>query len=72
MHDKMNATSIVGNITLRRPFVSAKKPKKCDEQIMPINEIALKMPFSPAVKFKSHFDTGMMNAQPHVSNATAN
>lgn len=72
MHDRMNATSNVGSITLRRPLVSARKPKMCDEQIMPINEIALNRPFSPAVKFKSHFDTGIINAQPHVSNATAN
>lgn len=72
IHDKMNATSNVGNITLRRPFVSARKPKKCELHIIPINETELKRPFSPAVKFKSHLDTGITNAQPHVSNATAN
>lgn len=68
----MNATINVGSITLRLPFVSARKPKKCELQIMPINDTELKRPFSNALKFKSHFDTGITNAQPHVSKATAN
>ena len=55
-HDKMKAMNSVGNIILRRPFVSAKYPHKLDEQIIPINETALKRPFSTALKFKSHFD----------------
>lgn len=60
----------MGNIIRRRPFVSAKNPHKCDEQIIPANEIALNTPFSLVVNCKSHWDTGIMKEIPHVSKTT--
>lgn len=52
----------------RRPCVSAKKPHRCDEHIIPIYGIPAKIPFCRVVKFKSHSDTGKMNASAPDSN----
>lgn len=54
----------------RLPFVSARNPHKCEEQIIPTNDIALNTPFSLVVNFKSHCDTGIMNETQHVSKTT--
>lgn len=56
---------------LRRPFVSARNPHKCDEQMMPKKPMAFNTPFSAAVNFKSHSDTGKTKLMPHVSIKTA-
>lgn len=58
--DVINAKNKVGSIRHRRPLVSARKPHKCDEHIMPINAIPLRIPFSLAVKRRSHSETGII------------
>lgn len=58
-------------MTRRLPLVSDKNPHKCDEQIIPQNERAPKNPFSLVDILKSHSDTGITNAMPHVSIITA-
>lgn len=50
----MNATSNVGWMIRRRPFLSAKNPHKYDEQIIPKNATEPKMPFSLVVRRRSH------------------
>lgn len=71
MKDIKNATISVGRMTLRRPFVSAKNPHKCEEQIMPKKAAAPRIPFSLVVKFKSHWETGRTNVMPTVSKIKA-
>lgn len=71
MNDIRNAMKSVGRMTLRRPFVSAKKPHKCDVQIMPKKLAAPRMPFSLVVKFKSHCETGKTKVMPTVSKIKA-
>lgn len=68
---KANVIINVGKITQRRPLVSAKKPHKCDEHIMPINAQAPKIPFCDVFKFKSQWDTGITKLIAHVSSKTA-
>lgn len=58
-------------MTQRLPLVSAKNPHKCDEQIIPKNETAPKIPFSLELNRKSHSETGSTKATPHVSINTA-
>lgn len=60
-----------GKMTRRRPLISAKNPHKCDEQIIPINEEAPRIPFWLAVKFISHCKMGIANAIEHVSTPAA-
>lgn len=56
---------------MRRPFVSAKMPQKCDESIIPTNGTAAKIPLRLDVKFKSHLATGSTKTTPHVSKNAA-
>lgn len=60
----------VGIITIRRPRVSARKPHRCDEVMMPAKAIALSIPLSLVVNFKSHSAMGRMNEIPRVSSRT--
>lgn len=60
----------VGIITRRRPRVSARKPQRCDEAMMPTKAIALSIPLSFVVRFKSHSAIGRMNEMPSVSSKT--
>lgn len=69
--DNRKATTNVGCITFLRPVVSARNPHKCDEQIIPMNETAPRIPFSFVVNFKSHDETGITKLIPHVSIRTA-
>ena len=45
MTDIATAVNNEGRMTRRLPMVSAKKPHKCDEQIIPENAAAPKIPF---------------------------
>lgn len=65
--EQMKAISNVGAIIRRRPFVSAKNPHKCDEEMMPAKLTAPKIPLSCVDKFKSHSDTGITKLIPHDS-----
>lgn len=56
----VNARHSVGMITFRRPWVSARKPHRCELTIIPTNTTALRMPFSRVDKFKSHSATAIM------------
>lgn len=46
-----------------RPFVSAKYPQRCDEQMIPRNEAAVNAPFWEGVICKSHSDTGILQVR---------
>lgn len=58
MNDNENATSNVGKITYRLPFVSARKPHRCEAESTPKNPAPAKIPFCCVVIFKSHCTTG--------------
>lgn len=60
----------VGMMTFRRPFVSARKPHKCELAMIPRKAIALNKPLSFVVRFKSHSAIGKMNDIPNVSKRT--
>lgn len=52
-------------------FYLPKKPQRWLLQIIPKNPMAFNMPFSAAVNFKSHSETGNTKEMPHVSIKTA-
>lgn len=52
------ASSNEGTSVAFLPFVSARKPQKCDDKITPTYPIALTIPLSLVDKFKSHCAIG--------------
>lgn len=60
----------VGSITFFLPCVSAKKPHKCELNIIPTNAMADKIPLSFVDKTKSHSATGRIKLMLKVSNKT--
>lgn len=56
--DEAKARNSVGKMIARRPRVSARKPQRCELQMMPANEMALSTPFSLVVSSRSHSATG--------------
>lgn len=66
----VNVANSVGLITLRRPFVSAKNPHKCELEIMPRKLIALSTPLSTFVRCRSHCAMGNMKPMEDVSSNT--
>lgn len=60
----------VGTMTVFLPFVSARKPQRCDETIIPTKPIALRIPLSCVDRFKSHCATGRMKFMLTVSSTT--
>lgn len=64
------AVNNVGSITFFRPCVSARKPQRCELNIIPTNAMADKTPLSFVVKSKSHSATGRIKLMLKVSNKT--
>lgn len=64
------AINNVGTITVLRPRVSAKKPQKCDEKMIPKNPTPLSTPLSLFDKFRSHCAMGRMKLIETVSRKT--
>lgn len=54
------ATKSEGIRVARRPFVSARNPQRCDDNIIPTYPIALNIPLSVVDKSKSHCAIGKM------------
>ena len=65
-----NETNNVGMMTFRLPRVSARKPHKGLDVMIPTKAIALSNPLPFVVRFKSHSAIGKMNETPRVSNKT--
>lgn len=61
-----NDNKRVGTITAFLPFVSAKKPHRCELTITPIRHTELRIPFWVAVSAKSQA-TGITKQIPSVS-----
>lgn len=64
------AMSKLGTITDFLPLVSARKPHKCDDTIIPINPIPLRIPLFWFVRFRSHCATGRIKLMLTVSRKT--
>jgi len=72
--DNIDATKVankVGNITVLRPFVSARNPHKCELTIIPMYPIAISAPLCVLFKFSSHCAMGSTKPMVDVSNRTA-
>lgn len=65
-----NAMNNVGTMIIFLPRVSARKPQRCDETIIPMNPTALNKPLFWVVNFKSHSATGKIMLMLTVSRST--